>query len=207
MSWAPALPDGFPKLASARCRKSSPEDCVTHRSWGWGKKNSPPSLATENDYPRMSAAAPTVNQDVKPQSDGGTPQANVSFYPQVATDSLLGVVKADGTTITIEDGVISGVPGALHNSDGPPATPAFVQAPSGGGDSLAFSSAVASDSLLVVAFKSEGAIGSITIVPLAHGRAHLRVLVAKLRVRAQNRYTNHHTAKTSKARLTHARLD
>jgi hypothetical protein len=87
----------------------------------------------------MSAAAPTGNQDVKPQSDGGTPQANVSFYPQVATDSLLGVVKADGTTITIEDGVISGVPGALHNSDGPPATPAFVQAPSGGGDSLAFS--------------------------------------------------------------------
>lgn len=53
-------------------------------------------------------AAPGGNQNVKPQSDGATPQQSISFYPQKATASLLGVVKPDGTTITVaSDGTLS----------------------------------------------------------------------------------------------------
>jgi len=53
-------------------------------------------------------SAPAGNQNVKPQSDGAVPMQSVSFYPQPATDSLLGVVKPDGTTIIIaDDGTIS----------------------------------------------------------------------------------------------------
>lgn len=55
-------------------------------------------------------AAPTGNQNVKPQSDGATPQQSISLYPQKATSSLLGVVVPDGTTITVDGaGVISAV--------------------------------------------------------------------------------------------------
>jgi hypothetical protein len=51
---------------------------------------------------------PAGNQNVKPQSDGATPQQSITLYPQKATASLLGVVKPDGTTITVDgSGMIS----------------------------------------------------------------------------------------------------
>jgi hypothetical protein len=54
--------------------------------------------------------APGGNQNVKPQSDGAEPQQSISFYPQKATASLLGVVKPDGTTTTVDgSGVLSAV--------------------------------------------------------------------------------------------------
>jgi hypothetical protein len=53
-------------------------------------------------------AAPTGNQNVKPQTDGATPEQSISFYPQQATSDLLGVVKPDGISITVDDtGTIS----------------------------------------------------------------------------------------------------
>lgn len=53
-------------------------------------------------------APPDGNQNVKPQSNGAVPLQSVSFYPQAATDALLGVVKPDGTTIIVgDDGTIS----------------------------------------------------------------------------------------------------
>lgn len=55
-------------------------------------------------------APPAGNQNVKPQSDGGTPLQSISLYPQPATASLLGVVKPDGTTITISGGVLTAAP-------------------------------------------------------------------------------------------------
>jgi hypothetical protein len=52
--------------------------------------------------------APDGNQNVKPQSDGLVPLQSVTFYPQPATDALLGVVKPDGTTILVgPDGTLS----------------------------------------------------------------------------------------------------
>lgn len=48
-------------------------------------------------------AAPTGNQNVKPQTDGATPQQSITFYPQQATPDLLGVVVPDGVTITVDD--------------------------------------------------------------------------------------------------------
>jgi hypothetical protein len=57
-------------------------------------------------------AAPTGNQNVVFQASTYTPSTtSVSAYPQVATSTLLGVVKPDGTSITIADGVISSVGG------------------------------------------------------------------------------------------------
>ncbi|MHB1673766.1 MAG: hypothetical protein ACYCSP_05895 [Acidobacteriaceae bacterium] len=58
-------------------------------------------------------AAPAGNQNVKPQSDGATPLQSISFYPQPATAALLGVVKPDGTSITVDaTGKISAVGGS-----------------------------------------------------------------------------------------------
>ncbi|MHB1794609.1 MAG: hypothetical protein ACYCPO_06545 [Acidobacteriaceae bacterium] len=55
-------------------------------------------------------AAPAGNQNAKPQSDGATPLQSISFYPQPATAALLGVVKPDGTSITVDaTGKISAV--------------------------------------------------------------------------------------------------
>jgi hypothetical protein len=47
-------------------------------------------------------APPTGNQNVFPQSDGGQPLQKISFYPQKATTSLLGVVVPDNTSITVD---------------------------------------------------------------------------------------------------------
>lgn len=55
-------------------------------------------------------AAPAGNQNVKPQSNGGAPLDSVSFYPQKATSSLLGVVKPDGSTTAVD---VSGAISAL----------------------------------------------------------------------------------------------
>jgi hypothetical protein len=53
-------------------------------------------------------AAPTGDQNVKPQTDGAAPLQSISFYPQKATASLRGTVKPDGTTTTVDgSGVIS----------------------------------------------------------------------------------------------------
>jgi hypothetical protein len=53
-------------------------------------------------------AAPDGNQNVKPQSDGSVPLQSVTFYPQPATDGLLGVVRPDGVTILVgPDGTLS----------------------------------------------------------------------------------------------------
>jgi hypothetical protein len=55
-----------------------------------------------------SPAPPPGNQNVKPQSDGAVPLQAVTFYPQPATDALLGVVKPDNTTIILgPDGSLS----------------------------------------------------------------------------------------------------
>jgi hypothetical protein len=51
---------------------------------------------------------PDGNQNVKPQSNGAIPLQEVTFFPQVATGGLLGVVKPDGTTILVgPDGTLS----------------------------------------------------------------------------------------------------
>jgi hypothetical protein len=50
----------------------------------------------------ITPAAPTGNQNVKPQTDNAKPQQSITLYPQKATASLLGVVKPDGTTITVD---------------------------------------------------------------------------------------------------------
>lgn len=47
-------------------------------------------------------AAPTGNQNVKPQSDGATPLQSITMYPQKATSSLLGVVVPDNSTIIVD---------------------------------------------------------------------------------------------------------
>lgn len=53
-------------------------------------------------------AAPSGNQNVKFVSDGATPQQSVTAYLQKATSSLLGVMKPDGTTLTVaSDGTVS----------------------------------------------------------------------------------------------------
>lgn len=53
-------------------------------------------------------AAPSGDQNVQFQSDNLTPQQSITAYPKTATTSLRGVVKPDGTTITIaSDGTIS----------------------------------------------------------------------------------------------------
>jgi hypothetical protein len=85
-------------------------------------------------------APPTGNQNVKPQSDGAIPQQSISFYPQKATSSLLGVVVPDGTTITVDGtGKISapavGVAGiTIDGSGSTPTTGSkgFVQVPFAG---------------------------------------------------------------------------
>jgi hypothetical protein len=55
-------------------------------------------------------AAPAGNQNVKPQSNGSAPLDSVSFYPQKATASLLGVIKPDGSTTAVD---VSGAISAL----------------------------------------------------------------------------------------------
>lgn len=80
----------------------------------------------------------------------------------VATTSAVGAVQPDGTSITITGGVISAVGGggggglAPIFGNGNPYGPGVVQATTGGGYSLAFASNVASGSLLIVSYKSEG---------------------------------------------------
>jgi hypothetical protein len=62
-------------------------------------------------------AAPAGNQNVIPQSDGGTPQQSVSFYPQQATALALGVVKPDGITTTVAaDGTLTSVAAVDYES-------------------------------------------------------------------------------------------
>src|SRR5580658_6536066 len=132
---------------------------------------------TSINFNSTSPAAPTGNQNVKPQSDGATPQASVTFYPQVATDALLGVVQPDGTTITItDDGVISAVVGGgggggtdvQFGSGSPlPVPPAVVQSAVGGGDfggTLAFTSNVTEgNTLVVIVFCDNTSGGSIPV--------------------------------------------
>jgi hypothetical protein len=89
--------------------------------------------------------APTGNQNVKPQTDGATPMQAISMYPQKATASLLGVVKPDGTSITVDGtGTLSAAsdPNLLKSAagitiDGGGSTPAtgskgFLQVPFAG---------------------------------------------------------------------------
>jgi hypothetical protein len=52
-------------------------------------------------------AAPSGDQNVVFQTDGGTPSQQITAYPKRATASLFGTVKPDGTSITISGGVIS----------------------------------------------------------------------------------------------------
>jgi hypothetical protein len=47
-------------------------------------------------------AAPSGNQNCVPATDGATPLQSITLAPQKATSSLLGVVKPDGTTITVD---------------------------------------------------------------------------------------------------------
>jgi len=78
-----------------------------------------PAPTTSIRLSSTTPAAPSGNQNVVPQSDGGTPQAAISFYPQPATNSLLGVVRPDGSTITVDDeGVISAVGGGGGGGSG-----------------------------------------------------------------------------------------
>ena len=72
----------------------------------------------------VTPAAPSGDQNISFQSDGGTPQQQITGYPRTATTSLRGVVKPDGTTITVaSDGTISAVGGGGGGSfavtDGP----------------------------------------------------------------------------------------
>jgi hypothetical protein len=63
-------------------------------------------------------AAPAGEQNVVFQSDGATPEQSITAYPKVATTSLLGVVRPDGTTVTIAGGVLSmagGGTGTTHS--------------------------------------------------------------------------------------------
>jgi hypothetical protein len=50
----------------------------------------------------VTPAAPTGNQNAKPQSDNASPMQSITWYPQQATASLLGVVVPDGSTITVD---------------------------------------------------------------------------------------------------------
>jgi hypothetical protein len=145
---------------------------------------------TSINFNSTSPAAPTGNQNVKPQSDGATPQASVTFYPQVATDSLLGVVKPDGTTITItDDGVISAVVGGgggggtdvQFGSGSPlPVPPAVVQSAVGGGDfggTLAFTSNVTEgNTLVVIVFCDNTSGGSIPVPTDTLGTTYTQLL-------------------------------
>lgn len=71
-------------------------------------------------------AVPSGNQAIVFQSDGATPEQSSTGYPQIATDTLLGVVKPDGTSITIDGtGTISADLGEIFGGGG--STPAFVQ--------------------------------------------------------------------------------
>jgi hypothetical protein len=86
----------------------------------------------------------------------------------VATGTTLGIVKPDGTTITITSGVItsvsSGGGGTVLFGSGPPSSgPEVVQSTSAGGYSLPFALPVTSGNLLLVAYKSESAITGVTI--------------------------------------------
>lgn len=57
---------------------------------------------------QVTPAAPAGDQNVTFVSDGGTPLQQISAYPKTATTVLRGVVKADGTTITVaSDGTIA----------------------------------------------------------------------------------------------------
>lgn len=85
-------------------------------------------LPTEGIYFSQSfPAAPPGNQVCQPQTDGETPEQSVTFYPQQAVApstgnaGLLGVVKPDGTSITMDpDGTIHapGVGGGTGGTGG-----------------------------------------------------------------------------------------
>lgn len=54
--------------------------------------------------------APAENQNIVPQSDGSVPLQSITFYPQAATETLLGVVKPDGVTTSVAaDGTFSAI--------------------------------------------------------------------------------------------------
>jgi hypothetical protein len=65
--------------------------------------------------------APPGNQLALPQTDGGQPAQLVSFVPQLATAAAAGVVRPDGTTITMDaDGTIHSVGGSSGGGGGAP---------------------------------------------------------------------------------------
>lgn len=78
--------------------------------------------------------APTGDQTVVFQSDGGTPSQSVTASPKRATGSLFGTVKPDGTSIVIAGGVISALlPTPVDNEilivTSGPTIPALAHAP------------------------------------------------------------------------------
>lgn len=111
-------------------------------------------------------AAPSGQQNVQFQSDGGTPLQQISAYMPLATDSASGAVIPDGTSITIDSsGVISASGGGGGGSTSVqfgagsplPASPAIVQGAVGGGyfsASIAFSSNVTAGNALIVVVHS-----------------------------------------------------
>ena len=72
------------------------------------------AIPTTSIYLNKTAPAPpSGDQNVVFQSDNGTPQQKITAYPQTATTSLRGVVKPDGTSITVaSDGTLSAVAGS-----------------------------------------------------------------------------------------------
>ena len=65
---------------------------------------------------KTTPAAPAGSQNVTFQSDGAAAEQSITAYPQPATASLLGVVRPDGTTITVAAGVLTAVGGGGGSS-------------------------------------------------------------------------------------------
>lgn len=65
------------------------------------------TVASTLNFSPTTPAAQDGYINVTPQNDGGAPTCNQSFEVPIATGSQLGVVQPDGTTITIDAGVIS----------------------------------------------------------------------------------------------------
>ena len=68
-------------------------------------------LATTLNFSPTTPAAPSGYILATPQNDGGSPTCNESIAVPIATGSVFGVVKPDGSTITISAGVISSTGG------------------------------------------------------------------------------------------------
>lgn len=65
---------------------------------------------TSTFWNQTTPAVPSGDQSIVIQSDNATPQDSRTAYPKTATSSLRGVVRPDGTTITIDgEGTISAI--------------------------------------------------------------------------------------------------